>query len=179
MEMDDSLYQSISVKKTSKQIKKKKVKYINLTIFFLLIHCICFVIQKLIEIISSTEDSENPNDINKSRNIYNYFLIGEDIFITLFIIISLCKINNDSIILFCLLYIVLAIIMIFYFIIDNINDNPNIINDTLLLTFYIINIVLFLVEGILLFLCSEIMEKEKIQVKREKYGYKNKNNINQ
>ena len=172
MEVDDSLYQSISVKKPSKQIKKKKVKYMNITIFFLLIHCICFIIQKYREI-EIEGDTESSN-----RKIYNYFLIGEDIFITLFIIISLCKINNNFIILFCLLYVLLAIIMIFYLIINTFNT-PKIIDDTFLFVFYLINIALFLVEGILLFFCSEIMEKEKIQVKREKYGYKNKNNINQ
>ena len=177
--MDDSLYQSISVIKPSKHIKKKKVKYMNITIFFLLIHCICFIIQKIIEIDLGNEDSENSN--NKSRKIYNFFLIGEDICITLLIVITLFKINNNFILLFCLLYIVLAIIMIFYFIINSHlkTITPNIIANTLLFVFYIINFALFLVEAILLFLCSEIMEKEKIQVKREKYGYKNMNNINQ
>ena len=175
MEMDDSLYQSISVIKPSKHIKKKKVKYMNITIFFLLIHCIYFIIQKLIE-----NGEENSNN-NKSRKIYNFFLIGEDICITLLIVITLFKINNNFILLFCLLYIVLAIIMIFYFIINSHlkTITPNIIANTLLFVFYIINFALFLVEAILLFLCSEIMEKEKIQVKREKYGYKNMNNINQ
>ena len=38
---------------------------------------------------------------------------------------------------------------------------------------YIINIILFFIEGYLLFSCSEIIEKEKELINREKYGYKN------
>ena len=171
-EMDDSLYQSMSVhKKSLKKIKHRKRKYVNLTIFLLIIHCIIFVVQKCSNFINYNNNN-NSESIFDPKNVRNIILIVEDIFITIFLIILLCKIFNDTFIfLFSLLYFVLGIIMLIYlfiYIMKEIRDEKKIF----VISFYSINILLFIIESFLLFLCSEIVEKEKKREKREKLGYK-------
>ncbi len=171
--MDESLNQSVSVtvKKPSKKIKRKKNKYINLTLVLLLFHCISISIQKFLEI-----DKKNYDDpINQSKLIKNIFLVSEDVIITIFIIIFLYKINNDLIITFSILYFLIGIVMLFYFLLNEfyISEKTDIYNKII----YILNNILFIVEGYLLYLCSDLMEKEKLIVNREKYGYKNNEDI--
>ena len=168
--MDESLNQSVtlSIKKPSKVIKDRKTKYINFTIFLLLIHFFSISIQKLSPFIKSGE-KETKEKIRYTKEI---FLVFEDLFITIFIILLLCKINNDLIILFSILFFLIGIVMIFYlflykFFLSNMEQTPNII------IFYIVNNVLFFIEGFLLYFCSDIIEKEKLIKNREKYGYKN------
>ena len=172
--MNESLYQSVSIKKISKKIKRKKMKYRNLTLFFLIIHCMSFVLQKSLEIVNLNDDGKFD-----SMQVRNLFLIGENIIMTIIIFISLCYVNNNLIILFCILYFLLGLIMIFYlivrFFINNSKDGKN--SGSIHIILNSINIILFFFEGILLFLCSEIMEKEQKQVNREKYGYKNNEDI--
>ena len=181
--MDESLNQSItlSIKKPSKVIKDKKVKYTKITIFLLLIHFFSISIQKLLEytdinINISEEKTDEEKDIidnkKKTKAIKEIFLIIEDMFITIFIILLLCKINNDIIILFSILFFLIGIIMLFYFFLykyclSRLEENLSII------IIYIVNNVLFFIEGFLLYFCSEIVEKEKLIKNREKYGYKN------
>ena len=181
--MDESLNQSVtlSIKKPSKVIKDKKVKYINITIFLLLIHFISISIQKLLEFsdfynnLSEGKTDEEKKIINNKKRIKaikESFLVIEDMFITLFIILLLCKINSDIIILFSILFFLIGIVMLFYFFLykfylSGLNKNLSII------IIYIINNVLFFIEGFLLYFCSDIVEKEKLIKNREKYGYKN------
>ena len=112
---------------------------------------------------------------NKEKKIkymnLTIFLCSENIAITIFIIILLCKFNNNLLFLCSLLYILIGIIMIFYFLLDlcfNLSKN-----EKQHFFFTLVNNSLFFIEGFLLFRCSEIMEKEKRQVNREIYGYKN------
>ena len=166
--MDESLNQSMSVKKPSKKIKKKKFKYMNLTIALLIIHCACILIQKHLEHLNIESEL-----INK-RIIKDFFLAGENVGITIFIIILLCNINNNLLLLCSILYFLIGIIMIFYLIINQFIISNNEKNSEFRFIFiYILNNILFFVEGYLIFSCSEIIEKEKMQVNREKYGYKN------
>ena len=83
--MNESLYQSVSIKKLSKKIKRKKMKYRNLTLFSLIIHCVSFVIQKSLEI-GNLNDDDDQLDSMKIRNL---FLIGENIIMTIAIFISI------------------------------------------------------------------------------------------
>ena len=103
------------------------------------------------------------------------FLVIEDICLTIFIIILLCKINNNLIILFSLLYFIIGIVTLFYFFLNKFCDIPEDekIENGGIIFLYLFNSALFFFEGYLLFLCSEIMEKEKKIVNREIYGYKN------
>ena len=162
--MEESLNQTIhSRKRPSKKIKKKKIKYMNLTIFLLMIHSIYFLIKNYIQY--------EPFDILDIKHINRIFLCFENIAITVFIIILLCKFNHNLLFLCSLLYILIGIIMIFYILLNlcfNLSEN-----DRHYFFFPLINSFLFFVEGFLLFRCSEIMEKEKKQMNREIYGYKN------
>ena len=172
-EMDDSLYQSMSVhKKSLKKIKHRKRKYVNITIFLLIIHCIIFVVQKCSDYIIN--NNSNSGFTFDSKNVRNIILIAEDIFITIFLIILLCKIFNETFIfLFCLLYFILGIIMLIYlfiYIMKKIREDQE--KKIFVISCYSINILLFIIESFLLFLCSEIVEKEKKREKREKLGYK-------
>ena len=170
--MDESLNQSVSVKKPTKKIRLKKAKYTNLTILLLIILSISILIQKHLE--------RNKNDKNyNAKLIKDIFLVGENICIAIFIIILLCKINNDLIILFSILYFLIGIVMLFYFLLNKFCDLDiqEKIDDVEIVFLYIFNNILFFIEGYFLFLCSEIMEKEKIIVNREKYGYKNDEDI--
>ena len=169
--MDESLNQSVSERKPTKKIRIKKAKYTNLTILLLIVHSTSILIQKRLEY----------NDKNENKNakfVKNIFLVGESICITIFIIILLCKINNDLIILFSILYFLIGIVMIFYFFLNKFCISvKERIKDTEIIFLYIFNNVLFFIEGYFLFLCSEIMEKEKKILNREKYGYKNDEDI--
>ena len=172
-EMDDSLYQSMSVQKKSlKKIRHRKRKYVNLTIILLIIHCIFFVVQKCSNYIFNYNN--NSEFIFDSKTFRNIILIAEDIFITIYLIILLCKFLNDTFIfLFCLLYFVLGIIMLIYlfiYIMKKIRDNQE--KEIIVIACYSINILLFIIESVLLFICSEIVEKEKKRKKRENLGYK-------
>ena len=161
--MEESLNQTIHSRKPSKRIKKKKIKYMNLTIFLLMIHCLYILIKNYIRC--------KPSDKLNSNHINRIFLCSENIAITIFIIIFLCKFNNNLLFLCSLLYLIIGIIMIFYFLLNlcfNLSEN-----DKKHFFFTLINNFLFFVEGFLLFRCSEIMEKEKEQLNREIYGYKN------
>ena len=170
--MDESLNQSVSVRKPGKKIRLKKAKYTNLTILLLIIHCISILIQKHLE----NDKLENNKTVKTTKNI---FLAGENVCITIFIIILLCKINNDLIILFSILYFLIGIVMLFYIFLNRFCGSKEKTEkiDGEILFLYIFNNILFFIEGYLLFLCSEIMEKEKIIVNREKYGYKNDEDI--
>ena len=161
--MEESLNQTIHSRKPSKRIKKKKIKYMNLTIFLLMIHCLYILIKNYIQY--------KPSYKLNSNHINRIFLCSENIAITIFIIILLCKFNNNLLFLCSLLYLIIGIIMIFYFLLNlcfNLSEN-----DKKHFFFTLINNFLFFVEGFLLFRCSEIMEKEKEQLNREIYGYKN------
>ena len=161
--MEESLNQTIHSRKPSKKIKKKKIKYMNLTIFLLMIHCLYILIKNYIQY--------EPSDVLESNHINKIFLCSENIVITIFIIILLCKFNNTLLFLCSLLYILIGIIMIFYFLLNlcfNLSKN-----EKQHFFFTLVNNSLFFIEGFLLFRCSEIMEKEKRQVNREIYGYKN------
>jgi hypothetical protein len=161
--MEESLNQTIHSRKPSKKIKKKKIKYMNLTIFLLMIHCLYILIKNYIQY--------EPSDVLNSNHINKIFLCSENIAITIFIIILLCKFNNTLLFLCSLLYILIGIIMIFYFLLDLCFDLSK--NEKQHFFFTLVNNSLFFIEGFLLFRCSEIMEKEKRQVNREIYGYKN------
>ena len=161
--MEESLNQTIHSRKPSKKIKKKKIKYMNLTIFLLMIHCLYILLKNYIQY--------EPFDVSNINHINRIFLCSENIAITIFIIILLCKFNNNLLFLCSILYILIGIIMIFYFLLNlcfNLSEN-----DKHYFLFPLINNFLFFAEGFLLFRCSEIMEKEKEQVNREIYGYKN------
>ena len=161
--MEESLNQTIHSRKPSQKIKKKKLKYMNLTIFLLMIHCLYILIKNYIQY--------EPHKKINSKDINKIFLCSENIAITIFIIILLCKFNNNLLFLCSILYILIGIIMIFYFLLDlyfNLSKN-----DKEYFLFSLINNVFFFAEGFLLFRCSDIMEKEKELVNREIYGYKN------
>ncbi len=164
--MDESYNQSISNKKPSNKIKKTKVKYMNITIFLVIINCVSILIQKIIE--NQFYDSDSNLYIRKL--IEDIFLVSEDITITIFIIIFLYKFNNNLIIIFSILYFIIGEMMIFYLIlyIYYYKFEKNII----WIVIDIINIILFFIEGYLLLSCSEIIEKEKELINREIYGYK-------
>ena len=165
--MDEIFNQSISSKKPSNKIKKKKVKYMNITIFLVIIHCVSFLIQKIMEFQYNDSDSDSYRRI-LTKDI---FLVSEDIIITIFIIKFLYKFNNNLIIIFSILYFIIGEMMILYFILNIFYLQSE--KHIEWIVIYIINIILFFIEGYLLFSCSEIIEKEKELINREKYGYKN------
>ena len=169
--MDESLLNQsviLSIKKPSKVIKAKKTKYINITIFLLLIHFISISIQKLLEYKEINNNAEE--NLKRIKGIKEIFLVIEDMCLTIFIILLLCKINNDLIILFSILFFLIGILMIFYLFLYkyylHFKKGFSIIK-------YIVNNVLFFIEGFLLYFCSNLIEKEKLEKNREKYGYKN------
>ena len=166
--MDESLNQSISVKKPSKKIKQKKAKFINLTIFLLFIHSLSIYIQKHLE----HQNLESKDNVKLVKDI---FLVAEYICIAIFIIIHLCKINNNLLILFSILYFIVGLVILFYYLLNIFCYIPEDqkLKDGGIIFFYLLNNVLFFIEGTLIFFCSDIIEKEKLIVNREKYGYKN------
>ena len=168
--MDESLNQSISVKKPIMKIKQKKAKYLNLTIFLLIIHLVSILLQKNLEY--------KQLDIKKTKLVKDIFLVCENICIEICIVIFLCKIKNNLILLFSILYLLIGIVMLFYFFLNKYCNIPKRekMTDIDVIIFYLINNILFLIEGILLFFCSEIIEKAKIIANRQKYGYKNDEN---
>ena len=166
--MEESLEESFDTEKTSKKIKTKKLKYINITIFFLIIHNIGIFYQKHLEY-----------SYLRAPEIKNIFLYFEDICLKLFIIILLCKKNIIWLFICSSLYFFIGLVMIFYLIIilfeDKYRLDKNDDSDYIyLVIIYITNIAFFFIEGYLLFLCSEFIEKEKKRVYRKKFGYQNK-----
>ena len=161
--MEESLNQTIHSKKPSKKIKKKKIKYMNFTIFLLIIHCIYILVKNYIQY--------GPFDVFDSVHIHRIFLCSENIAITIFIIVILYKFNNNLLFLGSILYILIGIIIVFYFLLNLFYNFSE--NDKHYYFFPLINNFLFFFEGFLLLRCSELMEKEKKQVNREIYGYKN------
>ena len=115
--MDESLNQSVTEKKPLKIIKHKKAKYMNLTIFLLLTHSICLYIQKHLEF-------QNLEKQDKAKLINRIFLVAEHSFISIFIIILLCKINNSLLILFSILYFIIGLVMLFYFFLNKFCNIP-------------------------------------------------------
>ena len=166
--MEESLEESFDTEKTSKNIKTKKVKYINLTIFFLIIHNAGIFYQKYLE-----------NSYLRAPEIKNIFLYFEDICLKVFIIILLCKKIIIWLFICSSLYFFIGLVMIFYLIFIlfedkyrlHKNDDNNYIY---LVIIYVTNIAFFFIEGYLLFLCSDFFEKEKKRVYRKKFGYQNK-----
>ena len=162
--MNDSLNQSVSVKRLSKKIKKTKVKYINFTICLLIVNFISFLLQKYPEI---TESDDNKITTK------NIFLFLEDFGLKAFIIISLIRVKVNSIILCSIMYFVIAIVMIFYLIFNKLS---NVIPSdkkikTISMVFFIFNILLFCSEGVLLAIISQLTTKEKRERNKEKYGF--------
>ena len=164
--MDESLAQSMSIKRVSKKIKKKKELYIKLTIALLIINFISMIFQGYKEI-SSNED-------NNTILIKNLFLILEDFVIKVIIIISLIKMKINPIILGSFLYFIIGIIMLYYIIFNrlfNLISEEQKING-FKMAFFICNIILFCLEGFLLIICTKWMRKEKKETIKEKYGFK-------
>jgi len=166
--MEESLDESLETETTSKNISNKKLKYINLTIFFLIVHNVGIFYQKYLE-----------RSYLRAPEIKNIFLYFEDICLKIFIVFLLCKKNNIWLFICSSLYFFIGLVMSFYLIIilfDNKyhldkNDDKDYIYFIII---YIANIVLFFFEGYLVFLCSELIEKEKRRVYRKKFGYQNK-----
>ena len=164
--MNDSLNESMSVKRVSKKIKKVKVKYINFSIFLLIVNFFSFFIQKFPEL--NDEEKREKKILTK-----NIFLLFEDFIIKAIIITSLIKFKINSIILFSILYFIIATVMIFYLIIIEV-PNKIIENQKLTklsLAFFIINIALFILEGFLLAKIYQLMAKEQKAKSNEKYGF--------
>ena len=162
--MNENFNQSMSVKRLSKKIKKIKVKYINITICLLILNFISFFLQKYPEI------SESKGN---KLTIKNIFLLFEDFGLKAFIIVSLIRVNMNSIILFSIMYFVISLIMIFYLIfnkLSNIIPSESKIK-TISIVFFILNILLFSSEGVLLVKISQLMRKEKRERNKEKYGF--------
>ena len=167
--MEESLEESFDTEKSTKKIKNKKLKYINLTICFLIVHNAGILYQKYLE-------KSKLGEVPCTKNIFLYF---EDICLKLFIIILLCKKINIWLFICSSLYFFIGLVMSFYLIIilfdDRYRSDKNDDNGYIyLIIIYITNIAFFFFEGYLLFLCSEFIEKEKKRVYRKKFGYQNK-----
>ena len=154
------------LKEYQKKIKKVKVKYINFSIFLLIVNFFSFFIQKFPEL--NDEEKREKKILTK-----NIFLLFEDFIIKAIIITSLIKFKINSIILFSILYFIIATVMIFYLIIIEV-PNKIIENQKLTklsLAFFIINIALFILEGFLLAKIYQLMAKEQKAKSNEKYGF--------
>ena len=164
--MNDSLNQSMSVQRVSKKIKKVKVKYINFSIFLLIVNFFSFFIQKFPEL-------NNREKREKKILTKNIFLLFEDFILKVIIIISLINFKINSIFLFSILYFIIAIIMIFYLIINQISNKINEEQKLVKISFafFIINIALFCLEGFLFTRIYQLMAKEQKAKSNEKYGF--------
>ena len=164
--MNESLNQSMTFKKVSKKIKKVKVKYINFSIFLLIVNFFSFFIQKFPEL--NDEEKREKKILTK-----NIFLLFEDFIIKAIIITSLIKFKINSIILFSILYFIIAIVMIFYLIFNQLSNK--VIDEQKVTGFpfplFIVNIVLFCLEGFLLAKIYQLMTKEQRAKSKEKYGF--------
>ena len=78
--MNESFNQSMSIKKISRKIRKIKTKYINFTIFLLIINFVAFIIQKYQEL------KEDSIVYIFTKNI---FLIIEDLGLKIIIIYNI------------------------------------------------------------------------------------------
>ncbi len=168
--MNESFNQSMSIKRISRKIRKIKTKYINFTIFLLIINFVAFIIQKYQEL------KEDSIVYIFTKNI---FLIIEDLGLKIIIIISFFKSNINSIILCSLIYFIIAIIMIYYIILNQFSSlipDDQKINDISIVMF-ILNILLYGVEGFMMVLCSRLMKKEEREKIKEKYGFKTGNDM--
>ena len=164
--MDESLNQSMSIKRVSKRIRKVKVKYTNFTIFLLILSFIAFIIQKFPEF-----KDNNKDKIILTKNI---FLFVEDLALKLLIIISLIKYKTNAVILCSFLYFIIGAVMIFYIILNQLSNlikKEQIIKDTSIVMF-IFNIILYFIIGFLLVLSFQLMKKEQRERMKEKYGFK-------
>ncbi len=163
--MNESLNQSMSVKKASKRIKKVKIKYINFSILLLIINFITFFVQKFPEL---NDNEKDPKIMTK-----NIFLLFEDFGLKVLIIISLIKFKINSIILFSILYFIIVLVMIFYLIFNKLSNkiDDKLKIEKLSFAFFIVNIAFFALEGFLLAKISQLMIKEKREKRKEKYGF--------
>ena len=168
--MNESFNQSMSIKRVSRKIRKIKTKYMNFTIFLLIINFIAFIIQK-------NPEFKKPFD-NKifTKNI---FLLLEDLGLKALIIISFFKSSRNSVILCSLIYFIIAIIMIYYIILNQfsslISENQKI--NEISIVMFILNIILYSLEGVMMVLCAQLMRKEEREKMKEKYGFKTGNDV--
>ena len=169
--MNESLNQSMTFKKVSKKIKKVKVKYINFSIFLLIVNFFAFFAQKFPELNKGSKEHRDIKD--KKIMTKNIFLLLEDFGLKIIIIISLLKFKVNSIILFSILYFIIAIVMIFYLIFNQLSNK--VIDEQKVTGFpfplFIVNIVLFCLEGFLLAKIYQLMTKEQRAKSKEKYGF--------
>ena len=170
--MNESLNQSLTFKKVSKKIKKVKVKYINFCIFLLIVNFFAFFAQKFDEF-NKAKKKKIWDIIDKKIMTKNIFLLLEDFGLKILIIISLIKFKVNAIILFSILYFIIASVMIFYLTFNQLSDK--IIDDHKIKGYpfplFIINIVLFSLEGFLLAKIYQLMTKEQRAKSKEKYGF--------
>mgnify|MGYP006873143164 CR=1 FL=1 len=143
--MEESLDESLETEKTSKNIKNKKLKYINLTIFFLIVHNVGILYQKLLE---------NSYPYLEAPKIKNIFLCFEDICLKIFIIVLLCKKINIWLFICASLYFFIGLVMLFYLIIilfgdKDISNKNDGIDYIYFIIIYLANIALFFIEGYL------------------------------
>ena len=151
-------------------MKKCLIKYMNFTIFLLIINFIAFIIQK---------NPEFKKPFNNKIFTKNIFLLLEDLGLKALIIISFFKSSRNSVILCSLIYFIIAIIMIYYIILNQFSSlipNDQKINDISIVMF-ILNIILYGVEGFMMVLCSRLMKKEEREKIKEKYGFKTGNDM--
>ena len=169
--MDESLNTSMSIKRVSKEIKEIKIKYMKFTIFLLIISSTSFIIQKFPEL--------KNNSNNKVLVTKNIFLFIEDFGLKIIIIFSFAKLKINIIILCSLLYFIIGIVMTFYLLfnklVEEISNEEKITNISTV--FYIFSIILYIIEGFLFVICSQLMTKEKRAKNKEKYGYKTGDDI--
>ena len=168
--MNESFNQSMSIKRVSKKIRKVKSKYINFCIFLLIINFFVFIVQKYPEF-----EIKEKNEILRK----NIFLLLEDLSVKIIIIISLINNQTDLIMLFSLLYFIIDIIMIFYIILNKFSNHipENQKFEDLTIIMFILNIILYCTEGIIMIVCSQYMRKEKREKIKEKYGFKAGNDM--
>ena len=175
--MEESFNQSMSIKRVSRKIKKVKRKYINFTILLLIINFISFIIQKYQDFENYNKDKNN--DQYKIIFTKNIFLLIEDFSLKIIIIIALKKFKINSIILFSIIYLIIGIILIFYLLFNKfsslISDDEKI--NSISLVFFIFNIILYFIEALLLTICFQLMTKEKREKTKEKYGFKNSEDV--
>ena len=175
--MEESFNQSMSIKRVSRKIKKVKRKYINFTILLLIINFISFIIQKYQDFENYSKDKNDEQyKIIFTKNI---FLLVEDFSLKIIIIIALKKFKINSIILFSIIYLIIGIILIFYLLFNKfsslISDDEKI--NSISLVFFIFNIILYFLEAFLLAVCFQLMTKEKREKTKEKYGFKNSEDV--
>ena len=163
MNESDERTNSLSVKRASKKIRVEKLRYIKFTIFLLIINFIALIIQKYHEI---------NNDAKLI--IKNIFLIFEDLGLKILIIISFIKYKMNSIILCSMLYFIIALMMVFYIFLNKFSSSINKEQklEDISVVMFILNIILYILEGFLMVKSSQLMGKEQKEKIKEKYGFK-------